>query len=200
MSTLIEERRAAQSLLGLMCLEAREGPLNAPPAASSLLPGCFVPPLSNPRGSVLRTVGPSFDPTHAALVQDPRSNLAAPTPVGQLMPDPASSGYEGSLLEGLRLGDFGGRVGLLPGLRPKFMEQYAVSLGFNAISPHRIYSLHHRKTHAAAQRAGGAEAACAPGGPDRVHTACQTHTASTKPRVLPLSTSTSVRSPKQRKR
>lgn len=119
-----------QSYVGILPLEPGGGP-----PVSSLLPrGRFVPPLSNPRASVLRPVGP---PAQHNAIYDPRWTAPqqvnqAPTGCGVLAPPMHTGGYEGadssSLLVGLRLGDFGGRVGLLPGLRPKFMEQYAVRL------------------------------------------------------------------------
>lgn len=101
-------------------------PVHVPPA------GVFLNPPSNPRGALLCVMGSPMDKSTATSSFAPAGALgplaSAPTAVGGLTPELARGhmGCDDDILVGLRLGDFGGRVGMLPGLRPKFMDKYAV--------------------------------------------------------------------------
>lgn len=103
-------------------------PVHVPPA------GVFLNPPSNPRGALLRVVGSPMDKATATATSSfapagaPGPWASAPTAVGGPTPELARGhmGGDDDILVGLRLGDFGGRVGMLPGLRPKFMDKYAV--------------------------------------------------------------------------
>ena len=102
-------------------------PVHVPPA------GVFLNPPSNPRGALLRAMGSPMDKATATATATssfapagaPGPLASAPTAVGGLTPE-LPRGHMDDILVGLRLGDFGGRVGMLPGLRPKFMDKYAV--------------------------------------------------------------------------
>lgn len=104
----------------------------AAPAPAHVPPGGFINPPSDPRVAALRIVGPPLYKPAASF--HPGAGLApAPTAAGGMALgverrafDDEAADAASSILVGLRLGDFGGRVGLLPGLRPKFMDKYAV--------------------------------------------------------------------------